>query len=214
VAVDLALDHVIVAVPDLATASEALERRGLRALPGGRHLTLGTENALLPLGGAYVEVVTVADAGVAAGNAFGRAVLTARNGAPRFTGWVLRTDRIEDAAATWQTDVAPLARRTPSGTEVRWRMAGLNRAGDPVRPMVIEWEDPTAAPPFLPADHPAGRVTLARVEIGDPSRTLGTWLPHIDHVVVGASGQPGVQRVVLRVDDRELRLAADAFALP
>jgi len=156
----------------------------------------------------------VADPGIAAGNPFGRAVLAARDGTPRFTGWVVRTDRIEDAAATWQTDVAPLARRTPSGTEVRWRMAGLDRASDPVRPMVIEWEDLAAAPPSLPADHPAGRVTLTRVEIGDPSRTLGTWLPHIDHVIVGASGQPGVQRIVLRVDDRELRLAADAFTLP
>ena len=210
---DLALDHVIVAVPNLAAASEALERRGLRALPGGRHLTLGTENVLVPLGGAYVEVVAVTDPDIAAGNPFGSAVLAARDGAPRFTGWVLRTDSIGEAAATWQTDVAPLARRTPSGSEVRWRMAGLDQAGDPVRPMVIEWEDLNAAPPFLPADHPAGRVTLTRVEIGDPARTLGTWLPHIDHVVVGASGRPGVQRIVLRVDDRELRLAADAFTL-
>jgi hypothetical protein len=212
--VELALDHVIVAVPDLAAASDALERRGLRAVPGGRHVTLGTENVLVPLGGAYIEVVTVADPRVAAENAFGRAVLAGRDDGPRFTGWVVRTDRIEDTAASWQTDVVPLARRTPSGTEVRWRMAGLDRAGDPVHPMVIEWEDPTEAPPFLPVDHPAGRVTLARVEIGDPSRILGTWLPHIDHVVVGASGEPGVQRIVLRVDHRELRLDADAFSLP
>jgi hypothetical protein len=212
--VELALDHVIVAVPDLAAAAEALERRGLRAVPGGRHLTLGTENVLVPLGGAYVEVVAVADPGTAAGNAFGRAVLAARNGEPRFTSWVVRTDRIEEAAAIWQTDVVPLFRRTPSGTEVRWRMGGLDRAGDPVRPMVIEWEDQTAAPSFLPADHPAGHVTLVRMEIGDPSRMLDTWLPGIDHVVVGASGQPGVQGVVLRVDDRELRLEADAFTVP
>jgi hypothetical protein len=158
--VELALDHVIVAVPELA-AAEALERRGLRAVPGGRHLTLGTENVLVPLGGAYVEVVAVADPGRCGG------------------GW-----------RDWIGPTTPCARWSSSGKDV------------------------TSAPPFLPADHPAGRVTLDRVEIGDPSRMLGTWLPHIDHVVVGASGQPGVQRVVLRVDDRELRLAADAFTLP
>jgi hypothetical protein len=211
--VDLALDHVIVAVPDLDAASEALERRHrLRTVPGGRHLTLGTENVLVPLGGAYLEVITVADPEVAAGNAFGRAVLTGKE-APRFTGWVVRTNQIEDAAATWQTNVAPLSRRTPSGAEVRWRMAGLDDAGDPVRPMVIEWEDQASAPPSMPADHPAGHVSLDRVEIGDPSRLIGIWLPHIDHVALSASNPAGVQRIVLRADDREIRLTPDSFAL-
>src|SRR3712207_8062190 len=58
----LALDHVILAVPDLDQAADRLERvLGLRATRGGRHPDLGTENALVPMGGAYLELVAVTD---------------------------------------------------------------------------------------------------------------------------------------------------------
>src|SRR5919202_1096892 len=135
----LALDHVILAVPDLDRAADALERvLGLRASRGGRHMTLGTENSLVPLGGAYLEIVGVADPRVAATNEFGRAALRAHKEGPRFAGWVLRTGAIEDAAATWQSSVVPLSRRMPSGAEIRWRMAGLDRFDDTSRPLIIE----------------------------------------------------------------------------
>ena len=209
---DLALDHVIVAVPDLQIASEALERRhGLRATPGGRHPALGTHNAVVPLGGAYVEIVAVEDERVAATNEFGRAALRARD-APRFMGWVLRTDAIEDAAATWQSDVVPLSRRTPSGREIRWRMVGLEKAGNPERPMIIEWEDLAAAPPSAPPVHPAGTVELEYVEVGDPARVVGTWLPHIDHLRLTASGLPGVHAIALGVGGDKIVITESSFA--
>ena len=196
---DLALDHVIVAVPDLDDATAALERTtGLRATPGGRHPSLGTQNRLVPLGKAYLEIATVADERLAAGNEFGRAVLGARDSGPRFTGWVVRTREIEQAAPTWQSDVVSLTRDTPSGTQVGWRMAGLDNVRDPSRPLLIEWEDEHEAPAFAEPTHPVGRLRLDYVEIGDPARLLGTWLPHIDHVVLTASGQPGVHAVNLR----------------
>lgn len=209
---DLALDHVIVAVPDLDQAAKALERiAGLRANPGGRHPTLGTENRLVPLGGAYLEVISVADADLAATNEFGRAVLEARETGPQFTGWVVRTPAIEDAAAQWESDVVPLSRKTPAGTQVRWRMAGLENARDRTRPLLIEWEDERSAPPFAEPVHPVGRVQLRHVEVGDPARLLGTWLPHIDHVLLTASGPAGVHAVTLTAADGRIVVTSESF---
>jgi hypothetical protein len=211
--VDLALDHVIVAVPDLDVATAALQRNtGLRATPGGRHPSLGTQNRLVPLGSAYLEIATVADERLAAENEFGRAVLGARDSGPRFTGWVVRTREFEQTAPRWQSDVVSLARDTPSGTQVRWRMAGLDNAQDPSRPLLIEWEDEHEAPAFADPVHPVGRVTLDYVEIGDPARLLGTWLPHIDHVLLTASGLPGVHAVNLKgEDDTKLVVTENSF---
>lgn len=209
---DLALDHVIVAVPDLGRAASALERnRGLRATPGGRHQRLGTENMLVPLGGAYIEIVGVADAALAGTNEFGRAALEARTTGPQFMGWVVRTRAIEDAAARWESNVVALSRKTPSGAQVRWRMAGLENARDRSRPMVIEWEDERLAPPFADPGHPVGRVALEHVEIGDPARLLGTWLPHIDHVRLTASGPAGVHSLTVKAGDSKILVTEDAF---
>jgi hypothetical protein len=211
--VDLALDHVIVAVPDLGRAATALERHlRLRATRGGRHPTLGTENMLVPLGGAYIEIITVADPKLAAGNAFGRAVLDARDrGRPQFTAWVVRTPAIEDTAAQWESNVVSLARETPSGTRIRWRMAGLDTVRDRTRPLLIQWEDERSAPPFADPVHPAGRVGLRHVEIGDPARVLGTWLPHIDHMLLTASGPAGVHALTLEVGNSTIVVTEDSF---
>jgi Glyoxalase-like domain len=210
--VELALDHVIVAVPDLGRAATALERNlGLRATPGGRHLRLGTENMLVPLGGAYLEIVAVADATLAETNEFGRAVLEARDAGPHFTGWVLRTSAIEDAASQWESHVVSLERRTPAGAQVRWRMAGLENARNRTRPMLIQWEDERIAPPFADPVHPVGRIALEYVEIGDPARLLGTWLPHIDHVRLTASGSVGVHAVAVRAGDARVVVTEEAL---
>jgi Glyoxalase-like domain len=210
--VELALDHVIVAVPDLAQAAAALERTvGLRASRGGRHPTLGTENMLVPLGGAYLEILAVADAGLAGSNEFGRAVLDVREAGPQFTGWVLRTGAIEDAAAQWESQVVSLSRDMPTGAQIRWRMAGLENARDRTRPLLIEWEDERTSPSFADPAHPVGPVALQHVEIGDPARLLGTWLPHIDHVRLTASGPAGVHALTLDCGGTRIVVTEDAF---
>src|SRR5215203_1573100 len=115
----LAVDHVILAVPELGAAAAALERvLGLRATPGGRHPALGTENALVPIGGAYLELVAVADERTAATTAFGRSALAARTDGPHFTGWVARTNDLDAAAQEWNSPLVHMARETPDGRTI------------------------------------------------------------------------------------------------
>ena len=199
----LALDHVILAVPDLDEAADALERvLGLRATRGGRHPSLGTENSLVPLGGAYLELVAVADEEAAAASAFGRSALAARTDGPRFTGWVARTDDLDDAADGGQ--IVALSRETPDGGRITWRMAALERLGDEgVLPPLLSWDDEATAPPFADPDHPAGHVTLDSVEIGDPDRELAA-LPAVARLRVEPSEPRGIRCIRVLADGREL----------
>lgn len=209
VEVGLMLDHVVLAVPDLQRASVALERRlGLRASRGGRHPSLGTENALVPVGGAYVELVAVADAAVAARTAFGRSALAARSGGARFAGWVAR-------AETPARGAVGMSRTTPDGRTITWRLAHAERLGDGgVLPPIITWDDASTAPPFADPVHPVGRVTLDAVEIGDPEGELDGLdaLEAIAGVRVERAEPAGVRAVTVLVGGRRLVIAPPVFA--
>ena len=58
---DLALDHLVVAATSLETGVAWLEARlGVVASPGGKHVAMGTHNALVGLGpGVYLEVIAI-----------------------------------------------------------------------------------------------------------------------------------------------------------
>jgi hypothetical protein len=66
------LDHVLVAVADRTVAASVMESRyGLTSLEGGRHPGWGTASRIVPLGGAYLELVTAVDRAQAAKSVFG-----------------------------------------------------------------------------------------------------------------------------------------------
>src|SRR4051795_3390277 len=95
----LAIDHVVIPMGDLASAASVLESKyGLMSVEGGRHPGWGTANRIVPLGDAYLELVAVAAAAAAAARAFGAWVAAglASGGGP--LGWAVRTDRIDDVA--------------------------------------------------------------------------------------------------------------------
>jgi hypothetical protein len=199
---ELALDHVLIAVEDLEVAGEALERRhGLASVEGGRHPGWGTANRIVPLRGAYLELVAVVDRDEAATVPFRRWIADAADGA--LVGWAVRTDDLDAIAARLELEVHAGARQMPDGGELRWRSAGIERSAvEPSLPFFIEWDDLGQHPS---AAYGGGLAIEELVLSGDAER-LAAWLgPHALPVDV-RSGTPGVVGVVLGDGERQIAL--------
>ncbi|MEZ5317578.1 MAG: VOC family protein [Vicinamibacterales bacterium] len=197
--VPAALDHLVLAVPDLARGIADVESRlGVGVLPGGRHPAWGTRNAIVPLDrGAYLEVIGPDPERIdpAPPTLFGLDRLTA----PRLAAWAARSSdlpAIVARAAGAGLDVGAVQageRRRPDDVLLRWRLT------DPFRvppgsamPIFIDWLDtphPSAAAPAvvrltsLRAEHPAPapiRVALdalgldLQVDAGPRARLVAT----------------------------------------
>jgi len=142
----MTIDHLICGAPDLDTAVDALERRlGVRAAAGGQHTGVGTRNALLALGGrTYLELIgpDPDQPPPVVARPFGVDDLTA----PRLVGWAVACDDIDAAIARSRArgydpgDAVEMARVTPRGTTLRWRLTLNARGGGPV-PFLIAWGD-------------------------------------------------------------------------
>jgi hypothetical protein len=196
----LELDHAVIAVRDLEAAGRELERRyGLASVEGGRHAGWGTANRIVPLGEAYLELITVVDEAEAAGSAFGSWVATGTQREPgRPLGWVARTDRLDEVAGRLGLTISAGSRPARDGGVLRWRLAGVEEAiAEPALPFLVEWGEGTPLPGRAPIPHPAGAVELARVELdGDPAR-VAAWLGGASLPVAVRPGAPAVTAVVL-----------------
>ena len=150
-------DHIIYAVPDLAVAVADLQARlGIRAQAGGKHVGLGTHNALLALGPrTYLEIIApVPDQPAPPVRPFGFEGITCG----KLVGWALACDDIDHAVAEARSHgydpgaVVDGHRVEPSGTVLRWRATRSARADDLI-PFFICWggtEHPArSAPPGL-----------------------------------------------------------------
>ena len=138
------VDHLIYAAPDLAAAVADLEGRfGIRAQAGGKHVDLGTHNALLALGPrTYLEIIAP-DPGQPeppSPRPFGIEGVT--HG--KLVGWALACDDIDRAVAEARShgydpgEVVDGHRVDPSGTVLRWRATRSEQADDLV-PFFICW---------------------------------------------------------------------------
>jgi Glyoxalase-like domain len=165
------VDHLIYAVPELTAAVADLEDRfGVRAQAGGRHIGLGTHNALLALGPrTYLEIIA-ADPGQpepSMQRPFG--VDDLRSGT--LASWALACDDIDRAVAEARShgydpgEIGDGQRVGPSGVVLRWRATGSALAGGLV-PFLICWggtEHPASSAPrglsltSLQIEHPDPR---------------------------------------------------------
>jgi hypothetical protein len=139
-------DHLVVAARTLRDGCAWIENRlGLAPLPGGKHVAMGTHNALLSLGpGFYLEVIAVDpegkppprprwfdldDPGLRADLAEG----------PQLIHWAARTGDIDSACRR----VPELGPHMPMARGAyRWRIAvpdDGHRPGRGLVPTVIEW---------------------------------------------------------------------------
>lgn len=158
------VDHLLYGVPDLeAGIADIEDRLGVRPVPGGRHEAYGTRNALVALGPAtYLEVIApdLELPRPERGRLFG---LDALEGG-RLVTWVLRRERIEEAAGRARSrgvGLGPVqagSREKPDGTVLSWRLTdprAMPMHG--VVPFLISWGD---------TPHPAGSAPDAGELVG------------------------------------------------
>ncbi|MBC7269764.1 MAG: VOC family protein [Streptomyces sp.] len=139
-----ALDHLVLATPDLAaTIADFTERTGVAPAVGGVHVGLGTRNYLVALGGTgYLEIIgpDPEQAHHDGPRPFGVEGLTG----PRTATWAIRTTDLDaaiDAARARGYDPGPahpMSRRTPDGTLLEWRLTGPAHPCGLV-PFLIDW---------------------------------------------------------------------------
>jgi Glyoxalase-like domain len=140
------IDHLAYAAPDLASAvADVEERFGVRAQAGGKHIGLGTHNALLALGPqTYLEIIAP-DPGQpqpSVPRPFGLDGLSRG----RLAGWAITCPDIDGAVAKARSrgydpgEVVGMQRAGPAGTVLRWRLT-LNAITGGMVPFLISWVD-------------------------------------------------------------------------
>ena len=195
----LRLDHVLIAVSDLAAAAREIEaRHGLSAIEGGRHPGWGTANRIVPLGDAYLELVAVVDEAEAAQSAFGRWVAGVHPGLARPLGWAVRTPQLDSVARRLGLTVHAGSRVGRDGRLVRWRSAGIGQAAaDSSLPFFIEWARGTSLPGRGPVTHPAGAVRIAKLQLDGDADRLTAWLGVHRLPITVRAGAPAVAGILL-----------------
>ena len=204
------LDHVLIAVADLAAAGREIEsRHGLASIEGGRHPEWGTANRIVPLGDSYLELVAVVDAAKAAESAFGRWVGSGASSTARPLGWAVRTYQLDELARRLDLPVHAGSRATRGGDLLRWRSAGIDQAAvEPSLPFFIEWGPQTQLPGQAAIRHRAGAASIARlVLVADPGR-LADWLGNHQLPIVVRAGSPAVTTIYISSDAGEIVLGS------
>jgi hypothetical protein len=207
----LELDHVLFAVSDLDAAARELEaRHGLVSVEGGRHAGWGTANRIVPLGEAYIELITVLDPAEARGSAFGRWVADGMQARPaQPLGWVARTEELDGVAGRLGLQASAGSRAGRDSRTLSWRLAGVEEAAaEPSLPFFVEWGEGTPLPGRTPVAHPAGAVRVARLELSGDAGRVRAWLGAQSLPFTVREGDPAVTAVAVATDAGEVILGA------
>jgi len=195
-------DHLVLAAATLAQGIEYVSAlTGVAPRPGGRHVAMGTHNALLKLGPRlYLEIIAIDPDGsrparprwfdMDSGDL--QADLIER---PRLVHWVVRTDDLASAVARCGYETGPILPFERGA--YRWRITvpeDGRRPGRGVLPTLIQWDVAEH-----PADAlPATGVTLAQFAASHPDPSP------VRRALAGL----GVGDAIHVTFDREARLAA------
>lgn len=170
----LGIDRVLIAVPDLAQSTLALEAAlGVTAAGGGLRAGSGTASSIIPVGNTFLELVAVHDPRAARAENRGRvlAALIARGGG--LAGFGILTDDLPQAiAAAWEETVPTAGPHATqfhlfNGAAVHWHSGEV--AGDPWgrrMPFLVEYGSQGEREMLLPElMHPLGATGIAGVTI-------------------------------------------------
>jgi Glyoxalase-like domain len=206
------IDHIVIGVRDLDAAQAQFEDRyGLTTVEGGRHPGWGTANRLVPLGDAYLELVTVVDKAEAASSDFGRWVSAMLDGNSRF-GWAVRTDDLDRTASRLGLDVADGSRRSRAGHLLHWRIAGVARAAqDSSLPFFIEWGAGTPLPGQATVMHRVGAVALGELTVNGNEQRVHEWVGRSSLPIQVTSGAPGVASFTVLTSTNTIVVDADGW---
>jgi hypothetical protein len=196
------LDHLVLAATTLADGVDYIATlTGVAPQPGGKHVAMGTHNAVLRLGErVYLEIIAIdPDAAKPARRRWFdlddialQAELMER---PRLVHWVARTTDIETLAPMCPTPLGTV--HAMARGDFRWRItipdAGA-RPGKGLVPTLIQWDVPT---------HPTDSLPPTAVSLAGFAATHSD--PESLRVALAALGLGGVLAVTY---DRETRLAA------
>jgi glyoxalase-like protein len=198
------IDHVLVAVVDLATAAREMEEHhGLASIEGGRHPGWGTANRIVPLGETYLELAAVVDEVEARQSVFGRWVASGANISGRPIGWAVRAHDIEQVGRRLGLTVRAGSRVTPNGDRLEWRAAGMEEAAaEGFLPFFIEWGAGTAFPGHALVKHPGGTPVITRILIHGDADRLAYWLGGHELPIVVTPGTPMLAGIILSRPDR------------
>ena len=200
--VTLEIDHVICCVSDLDYAARSFgNAHDLHSIPGGRHPGHGTGNRIIPLGSAYLELVSVVDHVEAKDSVFGRWV--AEHSAEKgIDALCLRTDDIDGIANRRDLPVSSMSRARPDGVNLHWRLAGLDEMLGEGLPFFIQWDvDAELMPGRSVVDPPNPTTGFEQVVISGRLDRLEPWIGDCEGLRL-VEGEPGVVSVV--VQSREL----------
>ncbi len=215
------LDHVVVVVASLTDATRECAAAGFTVLPGGQHVELPTENALVCFrDGSYLELLATREAET-------RAELRAAYGTPRWArhlegvsavsrrflpllaredgvcDWVLRADSLARSATALRTrglvaaGPAAMARERTDGVKLEWE---LLLPGSFLHPFVIR--DRTARGLRVPGDaasttHANGASGIAEVVVNAELPPMAALELADVHGTVPRSDAHGVTRIAL-----------------
>jgi len=168
-------DHAVVAVQDIPAALEAYRALGFDVAAGGRHPSLGTQNAIIRFGLDYIELLAVEDKAQARSRGpFGAELADILENSNGLVGFVLASSNLDEEAAGLvrvdQDAEGPFAmdRERPDGRRLAWRL--VIPGGSPWRkpwPFLIEWETPDAERVKwdAPGDHANGAAGVAGIDL-------------------------------------------------
>jgi hypothetical protein len=213
----IGIDHLVIAVPDLAAAAaEVTEKVGLAFTAGGRHAGLGSFNRIAFLGDFYLELMGVDDRAAAERWPIGAAAVRALEGGGGFATWALADPVIRVTVARLRANgshIGPVtygSRERPDGERVEWWSASPPELGPDRPPLLIkhleagaEW-GAEALPARRAFVHPIGspvRLDGLDLAVGDPLALAATCNAEIglDFAWGGAAAVATVGRQAIRL---------------
>lgn len=215
------LDHLVVVVRSLTDATRLFTEAGFRVLPGGQHVELPTENALVAFrDGSYLELLATREASLRdelaalrkkarwvshlrGVSALARRFLPLLAGPDGVCDWLLRSDDLgRDAAARRVRGLAlagpvPMGRQRPDGTRLEWELLLPESF---LHPIVIHDRTPRALRvPGTPeaTRHDNGATGIASVTLRAESAPLAALELADVFGTVPRAGEDGVTRIAL-----------------